>query len=93
MELSVTQDILSVSDFKKHVKDTFDQVHRTGRPVVLTVNGKADAVLVDAESYERQLRELNLLRLVAVGESDIVAGRTRPLRSVVADLKKKFSGA
>jgi hypothetical protein len=47
---------------------------------------------VDAESYERQLRELNLLRLGAERENDITAGRTRPLRKVVSDLKKKFSG-
>jgi prevent-host-death family protein len=93
MELSLTQDILSVSEFKKRIKDTFDQVHRTGRPVVLTVNGKADAVLVDAGAYERQVRELNFLRLAVDGEADIAVGRTRPLRRVMSDLKRKFSGA
>jgi prevent-host-death family protein len=69
------------------MKEILSQVHRTKRPVVLTVNGKADAVLMDTKTYERHLKAANLARLVARGEEDITAGRTRPIRSFLKAFK------
>jgi PHD/YefM family antitoxin component YafN of YafNO toxin-antitoxin module len=57
--------------------------------VVLTVNGKADAVLMDTSTYEKHLKAGNMARLLARGEEDIAAGRTRPIRSFL----KKFKHA
>ena len=48
MGLSLTEDIKSVSEFKKQIRQVFTQLHRTGRPVVITVNGRPDIVLLDA---------------------------------------------
>ena len=44
MSLNPSEDIRSVTDLKRNTKEILNQVHRTKRPVVLTVNGKADAV-------------------------------------------------
>ena len=60
---------------------------RTGRPVILTVNGKADAVLMDAKTFETRLAAGNLARLLAPAEKDVRSGRTRPVRSFLREFK------
>ena len=89
MELSLTQDILPVTEFKKKIKDTFARVHRTGQPVVLTVNGRADAVLVDAKVYEGQMAALRFHQMVAEGEAAADAGEEMPFKDAISKLRTK----
>jgi prevent-host-death family protein len=77
MSMSITRDIKSVTDLKKRTNEIFRQIHQTGRPVVITVNGKPDAVLIDAEIFEKKLKALNLGTLLSEAESDIKSGRIR----------------
>jgi prevent-host-death family protein len=88
MGLSVTEDIKSVSEFKKQIREVFTQVHRTGRPVVITVNGRPDVVVLDAAMFERTLSALNLRVLLAEGEADVAARRTRPARAALKALRR-----
>lgn len=94
MSMNLTEDIRSITDLKLHMKEILSQVHRTKRPVVLTVNGKADAVLMDAKMYEQHLAASNLSKLLAVAEQDILAKRTQPMRSFLKEFKNahKISG-
>ena len=78
MTISLTEDIKTVSELKKNLRAVLDQIRETGRPVVVTVNGKPDAVLIDVETYENKLRALNLVSLLAEGEEDVRRGRIRP---------------
>ena len=87
MSLNPSEDIRSVTDLKRNTKEILSQVHRTKRPVVLTVNGKADAVLMDTKTYEKHLKAANMARLLASGEDDIAAGRIRPIRSFLKQFK------
>jgi prevent-host-death family protein len=75
--LSVSKTIHSIA------KEILNQVHHTQRPVILTVNGKADAVLMDTKTYEKHLKTGNMARLLARAEEEIEAGRTRPIRAFV----------
>ena len=87
MVFSISEDIRPITDLKKHTRELIDQVRRTGRPLILTVNGRADAVLLDAKTYEKHLKASNLARLLAEGEADIAAGRTRPIRTFLREFK------
>ena len=87
MSLTPSEDIRSVTDLKRNTKQILSQVHRTKRPVVLTVNGKADAVLMDTLTYEKHLKAANMARLLAHGEEDIATGRTRPIQSFLKVFK------
>lgn len=78
MPFSITQDIKSVTDLKKSTNEIFRQIRQTGRPVIITVNGKPGVVLIDAEVFEKKLKALNLKNLLSEAESDIKAGRIRP---------------
>ena len=57
MATSFTEDIKPVSELKKKTSEIFKQMHRTGRPILVTVNGKPDAVLLGVEVFENPLRQ------------------------------------
>jgi prevent-host-death family protein len=86
--MKLMDDIRSVTELKRKTREILDQVRQTGRPVVLTVNGKADAVLMCAKTYEKHLSASNAAKLLAVAENDLQAGRTRPVRSFLREFKR-----
>ena len=88
MPLSLTEDVKTVSEVKKNLRAVLEQVRDSGRPVVVTVNGKPDAVLIDVETYERKLKSLNLVGLLAEGEQDVRKGRTRSASAFLRELKR-----
>jgi prevent-host-death family protein len=49
------RDIYSLTDFQRKTREHIERLKETGRPEVLTVNGRAEIVVQDAESYERLL--------------------------------------
>jgi prevent-host-death family protein len=53
--LDITKDIQSLTTFRRRSGDFMKQLKRSKRPVVLTVKGKAAAVVQDAEAYQRLL--------------------------------------
>ena len=88
MPLTPSEDIRSVTDLKRKTKEILNHIHRTQRPVVLTVNGRASAVLMDTKTYEKHLQAGNMARLLAPAEEDVAAGRTRPMRSFLKEFKR-----
>lgn len=53
--LDLTQDIQSLTTFRRRSGDFMKQLKKSKRPVVLTVKGRAAAVVQDAEAYQRLL--------------------------------------
>ncbi len=87
MTISITKDFKSVSDLKKKTNEIFKQMHHTGRPIIITVNGKPDAVLLDVETFEKKLKASNLGILLAEAEADIKDGNIRPANEFLRELK------
>lgn len=56
-------------------------------PLVITKNSEAKAVLQDVASYEATQETLALLKVLAMGQQEVAAGRVKPLSDVVARLK------
>ena len=56
--MKITRDIQSLSVFKRDSAKFLRQMKKTGRPIVLTVNGKAAMVIQDADSYQKEIEEL-----------------------------------
>jgi prevent-host-death family protein len=94
VSISLSEDIKSVSDLKKKTNDIFKQMHRTGRPIIVTVNGKPDAVLLDVEVFEKKMKSLNLGMLLAEAEADVKKGHTREARTFLKEFRgsAKISG-
>ncbi len=88
MPLSLLEDIKTVSDLKKNTNEIFKHMHDSGRPVIVTVNGKPDAILMDVDVFEKKLKALNLGLLLAPAEKDVKEGRTKDARIFLKELKK-----
>jgi prevent-host-death family protein len=53
--LDITKDIHSLTTFRRRSGDFMKQLRKNKRPIILTVKGKAAAIVQDAESYQRLL--------------------------------------
>ena len=58
---NLSRDIHSLTDFKRNTTEFLQRLKRTKHPLVLTVNGKAELVVQDAESYQKLLDAVELL--------------------------------
>lgn len=85
------EDIRPITYLKSRAADLMEQVNTTHRPVVITQNGEARAVLQDPESYERMRAALGILKLLAQGERDVESGRVVEQREVFASLKSRLA--
>lgn len=55
--MELTKDIHPLTDFKRNTSEFLRQLKECGRPLILTVNGRAELVVQDAASYQK-LRDL-----------------------------------
>ena len=85
--MSFKEDILPVSELKKNTRRVLEQVHKTQRPIILTVNGKANSVLIDVDSYDKQMKAANLAHLLLEAERDIAEKKIRPAKSFLKEFK------
>lgn len=71
------QDTYSLTDFKQNAKEHLDRLKATGRPEILTVNGRAEAVVMTPDAYDRLLdAAMNDVRgKIAVGLQQARAGQ------------------
>ena len=81
----ITEDIQPMTTFRRNPGEFMRRLKKTKRPIVLTVNGKAEAVVQDAESYQRLLdiaAQADAAEGIRQGLEDLRKGRTRPARNV-----------
>ena len=84
------EDIRPISYIKAHAAEILAQVNETHRPVYVTQNGEAKAVLLDPESYEGMKNALVLLKVLAQGERDIVDGNSLSQDDFFSALDRRF---
>lgn len=91
--MDLTQDILSLSDFKRRSAALVEQMKATKRPLVLTVNGKPELVVQDAASFQRMVTlasRMESVEAIQEGLADMDAGRGDDAETVFARLESKF---
>jgi PHD/YefM family antitoxin component YafN of YafNO toxin-antitoxin module len=90
--IDLSQDIHSLSDFKRQTSRFMTQMKKSGHPVVLTINGKAELVVQDAASYQQLLelaQQAEMMEFLRKSRADIEAGRTEPALEALERLAKK----
>jgi prevent-host-death family protein len=88
MTFSITEDIRSITELKRNTNSVLDQIHKTKRPVVLTKNGKAAAVILDSKEYEKITQVFNLLKLLIPAEKDISSGKYKEAKDFFKEFKR-----
>jgi prevent-host-death family protein len=78
-----------ISYLKANAADILLDLAERREPLVITQNGEAKAVLQDIASFEQTQETLALLKLLAIGNQDVDAGKASPARTVVERLRGK----
>ena len=83
-------DIRSISHLKAKAADIVREMKTHRRTLVITQNGEATAVLQDVASWEEQQETMALLKILALGNSQIERGQTVGAREAFRRLRKRL---
>jgi prevent-host-death family protein len=76
-------EIMPVTDLRQDAAGALKRVRASKQPIVITQRGRAAAIMLSVEAYERAEHERQLLRLLARGEKEIATGRGYDLSEVL----------
>jgi prevent-host-death family protein len=82
-----------ISYLKANAAQVLAQLSANREPLLITQNGEAKAVLQDVASYEQAQETLALLKVLALGNQDLAAGRVKPVAQVLTRLRAKRAAA
>ncbi|HRZ54562.1 MAG TPA: type II toxin-antitoxin system Phd/YefM family antitoxin [Candidatus Paceibacterota bacterium] len=86
------EDIHSLSDFQRNTKAHVSRLKETGKPVVLTVNGKAELVVLAAQSFQvlaDKIERAEAITGIRRGLAEAEAGKGRPAREALGAIRKE----
>ncbi len=63
--MDITKDIKSLTEFKRDTARFVSHLKETGRPSILTVNGKPELVVMDAASWQENQDQIEFAKTVA----------------------------
>jgi len=89
--MDMVQDIKPISYVKSHAADVIERINTTHRPMVVTQNGEAKAVIIDPESYQNMKDTIKLLKLISQSEIDIQKGKITEQSEFFAKFEKRFA--
>ena len=88
--MDITNDIQSLTTFRRRSGDLMKQLKKTKSPLILTVKGKAAAILQDADAYQRLLDTAAISDAeegIRQGLDDAKRGKLRPAQEVFEDFE------
>lgn len=88
--LDITNETQSLTTFRRRSGELMKQINKTKRPLLLTVNGKAAAVVQDAEAY-RRMRDIAAQadpeEGIRQGLEDAIQGKVRSAKDFFAEFE------
>ena len=87
--MKLSDRIRPISYLKAHASEIVRTLGDRGEPLVITQNGEAKAILQDIDSFERTQETMALLKMLALGNRQIDAGRVQPAADAIARLRER----
>jgi prevent-host-death family protein len=90
--IDITKDIQPLTTFRNNSVKMMQRLKKTRRPIILTVNGKPEAVVQSAAEYQRLLdlaAEADVNEGIRQGLEDLRQGKGRPAREFFEEMRKK----
>ena len=88
----IKKDIQAMTTFRRNPGEFMKHLKKTKRPLILTVNGKAEAVVQDAEAYQQLLdiaAQADAAEGIRQGLEDVKKGRVRPAREALELFRRR----
>lgn len=93
LTVKLSAQIKPISFLKAHVSEIVRDLGNKGPSLVITQNGEAKAVLQDIHSYEQTQETLALLKILALGQTQLAQGKIKPLGKAAREIKAKRRSA
>ena len=90
--MKLSSQIKPISYLKAHAAEIVRNLGDQGLPLIITQNGEAKVVLQDIESYEQTQETIALLKILALGNRQIEAGKVEPATAVIQRLRERRRG-
>ncbi|MFY9225578.1 MAG: type II toxin-antitoxin system Phd/YefM family antitoxin [Blastocatellia bacterium] len=74
-KISLEQDIKPLSEFRANAAGFIEQINKTGRPIVLTQNGRGAAVVLGVAEYDALMEKIELLEEISIAEMQMNEGK------------------
>ena len=90
----IKKDIQAMTTFRRNPGKFMKYLKKTKKPLVLTINGKAEAVVQDAEAYQRLLdiaAHADAREGIRQGIEDVKKGRVRPAREALEMFRRNHA--
>ncbi len=85
--IDITQDIQSLTSFKRNTNSLVKRIRKTRRPLVLTLKGKAEVVVLDATLYQRMAERWSAVQGIKRGLAQASKGLGREVDDVFDELE------
>jgi len=86
--MQLVNDIKSVTYLKNRAADVLKHINETHRPMIITQNGEAKAVIQDPKSYEDMKNAISILKLLSFAEEDIKNGNLHNEEDVFSSVEE-----
>ena len=83
--------IRSSTDLRNNYNEISAFCHENREPIFITKNGQGDLAVMSIDAYEMLSGKLELYRLLDEGHADVLAGRTRPFKEVIAEIRQEIA--
>ena len=87
------QQIHSLTDFLRNHKKHIARIKKTGDAAILTINGKAEIVMINAESYQSiigKLQQIETIEAIRIGLKAAENGDVKPAEQAFLEMKSKY---
>ncbi len=86
--MQLVNDIKPVTYLKNRAADVLKHINETHRPMIITQNGEAKAVIQDPKSYEDMKNAISILKLLSFAEEDIKNGNLHDEEDVFSSVEE-----
>lgn len=76
--INISKNIVSLTDFKNKASKMLHEVQSSHRPLVITQNGKAAAVIISPADFDLLSEQVRFVDAVQRGLTDVQNGRVLP---------------
>jgi len=87
--MKLAEQIKPISYLKAHAAEIIRIMTEQREPMIITQNGEAKVVIQDIESYEKTQQTMALLKIMALGNTQITQGNVQPATAVFQRLRNK----
>ena len=88
-QINISNDIVPVAEFKVQISKYLNSIRSTGRPMVITQNGKPAGVLISPDDFDELVYQKSLIESISRGLSDIQNGNIFTTDELRAELEKR----